>query len=134
MHRLAGLLFLASLGLALGACTAAKDTGVLVRDTGDLLYKDTATDSFDGRYASFNQFLNRVSKACDRYPVGSDTISTLIQSDSNMIDALSRLFEGKITRGDFSAFIGGWYAGTDSDALSQCVFAQLPAQTGSKQE
>jgi len=31
----------------LGGCAAVKDTG-------ELLYKDTATDSFDGRYPGFN--------------------------------------------------------------------------------
>lgn len=131
MNRAASLLFFVSLTL-LGACAAVKDTGVLVQDTGSLLNKDAATDSFDGSSASFNQFLDRVSKACNRYPVGNGTISALIQSDSNMIDALSRLFDGKITRGDFSAFLGGWYQGTDSGALSQCVFAELPSQTGTR--
>ena len=96
-----------------------------VKDTGALLDKDTATDSIDGRYPAFNQFLDRVSAQCDGYPIGNGSISTLIQSDSNMIDALSRLFEGKIGRGDFSAFLGGWYPGTDSNALAQCVFVQL---------
>lgn len=100
-------------------CTAVKDTGAL-------LYKDTATDSFDGQYPGFNQFLSRVSAQCNGYPIGNGTISTLIQSDSNMIDALSRLFEGKISRADFSAFLGGWYPGTDTSALANCVFAELP--------
>lgn len=126
MPRATPLLFaIAVTTLGLGACAA-------VRDTGELLYKDTATDSLDGRYGSFNRFLDRVSKACDRYPVGDGSLSTLIQSDSNMIDALSRLFEGKITRADYAAFLGGWYPGTDSDALSACVFAQLPSKTGTQ--
>jgi len=106
----------------LGGCAAVKDTGAL-------LYKDTATDSFDGRYPGFSQFLNRVSAQCNRYPIGNSSISTLIASDSNMIDALSRLFEGKITRADFSAFLGGWYPGTDTDALAKCVFAELPVRS-----
>jgi hypothetical protein len=96
-----------------------------VKDTGALLDKDTATDSIDRRYPAFNRFLDRVSAQCNGYPIGDGNISTLIQSDSNMIDALSRLFEGKIGRGDFSAFLGGWYPGTDTNALAQCVFAQL---------
>ena len=104
-----------------GGCAAVKDTGALI-------YKDTATDSIDGRYPAFNRFLDRVSAQCNGYPIGNGTISTLIQSDSNMIDALSRLFEGKIGRGDFSAFLGGWYPGTDTNALAQCVFAQLPSK------
>jgi len=107
----------------LGGCAAVKDTG-------ELLYKDTATDSFDGRYPGFNQFLNRVSQQCNSYPVGGANMSTLIVNDSNMIDALSRLYESKITRGDFSAFLGGWYAGTDTSALANCIFAQLPKQPG----
>lgn len=97
-----------------------------VKDTGTLLYKDTATDSFDGRYPGFNQFLDRVSARCNQYPIGNGTISTLIASDSNTIDALSRLYEGKIGRGDFSAFLGGWYPGTDTNALAECIFGQLP--------
>ena len=100
-----------------------------VKDTGTLLYKDTATDSFDGRYPGFNQFLDRVSTQCNRYPIGNGTVSTLIGSDSNMIDALSRLYEGKIGRGDFSAFLGGWYPGTDTNALAECIFGQLPKST-----
>ncbi|MET0917636.1 MAG: hypothetical protein ABWY07_04325 [Burkholderiales bacterium] len=106
---------------SLAACAAVKDTG-------QLLYKDTATDSFDGRYPGFNQFLNRVSRQCDGYPVGDANMSTLIGTDSNMIDALSRLYEAKITPADFSAFLGGWYAGTDTRALASCIFAQLPSQ------
>lgn len=105
----------------LGGCAAVKDTG-------ELIYEDTATDSFDGRYPGFNQFLNRVSQQCNSYPVGNANMSTLIVDDSNMIDALSRLYENKITRGDFSAFLGGWYAGTDTTALAGCIFAQLPKQ------
>jgi hypothetical protein len=97
-----------------------------VKDTGTLLYQDTATDSFDGRYPGFNQFLDRVSARCNQYPIGNGTISTLIASDSNTIDALSRLYEGKIGRGDFSAFLGGWYPGTDTNALAECIFGQLP--------
>jgi len=120
MNRAAGLLFLVSLAL-LSACAAVKDTG-------ELLYKDTATDSFDGRYPGFNKFLDRVSAKCNGYPIGNSNISTLIQSDSNMIDALSRLFEGKIGRGDFSTFLGGWYPGTDTNSLADCVFAQLPRE------
>jgi hypothetical protein len=96
-----------------------------VKDTGALLDKDTATDSIDGRYPAFNGFLDRVSAKCNSYPIGNGTISTLIQSDSHMIDALSRLFEGKIERGDFSAFLAGWYPGMDTHALAQCVFTQL---------
>jgi hypothetical protein len=105
-------------GAILAGCAAVKDTGAL-------LYQDTATDSFDGRYPGFNGFLNRVSSACNGYPVGSGTISTLIASDSNMIDALSRLYEGKISPPDFSAFLGGWYPGTDTNSLANCIFAQL---------
>lgn len=115
-----GILALIALPLCAG-CTAVKDTGAL-------LYKDTATDSLDGRYPGFKQFLDRVSAKCNGYPIGNSNISTLIQSDSNMIDALSRLFEGKIGRGDFSAFLGGWYPGTDTNSLGQCVFAELPRQ------
>jgi hypothetical protein len=106
----------------------SQDTGQLLRDTGHLLDEDTATDSFDGRYPGFNQFLNRVSSQCDGYPIANSNISALIQSDSNMIDALSRLFEGKISKGDFSAFLGGWYSGTDTTALGHCIFAELPAK------
>jgi hypothetical protein len=101
-----------------------------VKDTGNLLYQDTATDSFDGDYPGFNQFLNRVSKRCNAYPVGDANISTLIGTDSNMIDALSRLYEAKITQADFSAFLGGWYAGSDTNALAGCIFSQLPNQPG----
>jgi hypothetical protein len=119
VSRLATLAFVAA--AMLSGCTA-------VQDTGALLYKDTATDSFDGRYPGFNQFLNRVSGECNRYPVGSGTISTLIASDSNMIDALSRLYEGKIQRAGFSAFLGGWYPGTDTNVLANCIFAQLPTK------
>jgi hypothetical protein len=108
---------------------AVQGAGHLLRDTGQLLYRDTATDSFDGSYPGFNKFLNRLSANCNQYPIGSGTISTLVQSDSNMIDALSRLFAGKISPGDFSAFLGGWYSGTDTDALGQCIFAQLPTKT-----
>ena len=102
-----------------------------VKDTGQLLDKDMATDSFDGRYPGFNDFLNRVSKRCNNFTVGNDsygdnTVSGLIRDDANMIDALSRLYEAKISRADFSAFLGGWYAGSDANALSDCIFAQLP--------
>jgi hypothetical protein len=119
----------------LGGCAgvqdtaAVQDTGQLLRDTGHLLYEDTATDSLDGRYPGFNQFLNRVTARCNDYPIGSGTISTLIATDSNTIDALSRLFEGKISRADFAAFLGGWYPGTDTNALAQCVYTELPRQT-----
>jgi len=113
------LVFGAANGLV--ACTA-------VQDTGDLLYKDTATDSFDGRYPGFNRFLDRVSEKCKGYPIADSNISTLIGSDSNMIDALSRLFEGKISPADFSAFLGGWYPGTDTSPLERCILAQLPQQ------
>jgi hypothetical protein len=108
---------------------AVQGAGHLLHDTGQLLYRDTATDSFDGRYPGFNEFLNRLSAQCNQYPIGNGTISTLMQSDSNMIDALSRLFEGKISQGDFSAFLGGWYSGTDTKALGQCIFALLPTKT-----
>jgi hypothetical protein len=108
---------------------AVQGAGHLLRDTGQLLYQDTATDSFDGSYPGFNKFLNRLSANCNQYPIGNGTISTLIQSDSNMIDALSRLFAGKISQGDFSAFLGGWYSGTDTKALTDCVFAQLPRES-----
>lgn len=129
MNRMVRIAAWAAIGLPLiGGCTAVKDTGALVQDTGALLYQDTATDSFDGRYPGFDRFLDRVSAQCDRFPVGDGTVSTLIQSDSNMIDALSRLFERKITPGDFSAFLGGWYPGTDTKALADCVFAQLPRE------
>jgi len=103
-----------------------------VKDTGELLYQDTATDSFDGKYPGFNDFLNRVSQHCNNFPVrddsyGGGTISSLINSDAKMIDALSRLYETKITPADFSAFLGGWYSGSDTNALANCIFAQLPS-------
>jgi hypothetical protein len=106
---------------ALIGCTAVKETG-------DLLYKDTATDSLDGRYPGFDRFLNRVSQKCSGYPIGDGNLSTLINSSANVIDALSRLYEGKISAADFSAFLGGWYPGTDTSALESCIFAELPPQ------
>ena len=113
--------FAASFVYGLTSCAAVKDTG-------DLLYKDTATDSVDGHYPGFNQFLDRVSEKCKGYPIGSGNISTLIASSPNMIDALSRLFEGKISPADFSAFLGGWYPGTDTSGLESCILAELPPQ------
>jgi hypothetical protein len=120
-RRFSSLCLAVAIAHGLIACSAVKDTG-------DLLYKDTATDSFDGRYPGFSRFLNRVSDKCSGYPIGDGNLSSLIGTDANMIDALSRLFEGKISPADFSAFVGGWYPGTDTSEVARCVVAELPQQ------
>lgn len=117
------VLALASLLGWLAGCSAVKDTG-------ELLYQDTATDSFDGRYSAFNQFLNRVSSQCNGYPIGNGTVSTLISTDSNLIDSLSRLFEGKISRATFTDYLTAWYPGTETPSLAGCILSQLPKPKG----
>jgi hypothetical protein len=120
-RRFSSLCLAAAIAHGLIACSA-------VRETGDLLYKDTATDSFDGRYPGFSRFLNRVSDKCGGYPIGDGNLSSLIGTDANMIDALSRLFERKISPADFSDFLGGWYPGTDTSEAARCAVAELPEQ------
>ena len=78
----------------------------------------------------FEVFLNQVQTACYYRPIGIVNVGDMLTNPGNMqstyfIDQTSRLYYGKITRGQWTSGVTGFIQGRASDPGVQCVLDQL---------
>jgi hypothetical protein len=108
-----------------------KIDGALAAGAFALLLAGCAGGGYDNEQP-FNVWVNQVQQACYYQNIGVQQVGSLIQNQGTtqgnyFLDQLERLFNGRITKGQFVSGVTGFLDGRESDPGIQCVLDRVPA-------